>query len=473
MTTQTNVATPNKPLRLWPGVVIVALQWLVWLVVPIVVPGAAMTALLAAVALGLVVVVWWLLFSRAPWAERVGAIVLMAAAVVATKSVVHASVATAGMGRLIFIFAIPVMSLALVAWAAASRRLSTGPRRAALIAAILLACGVFTLVRTAGVTGDGTPQFHWRWTPTPEERLLAQAGEQPALLPSPPAATTAVESPAARVGEGRAAAASAPPAVKEKPREASDASAAPAPAPARAAIGADWPGFRGPARDGVVPGVRIATDWAKSPPVELWRRPIGPGWSSFAVRGDRVYTQEQRGEDEIVSCYNLTTGQPVWRHADAARFWVSEGGPGPRATPALSNGRVYTLGATGILNALDAGSGAVVWSRNAATDTGAPNPGWGFAGSPLVLGGDVIVAASGRLAAYDAATGHQRWLGPANGTGYSSPHPATIDGVPQILLLRGSRSTSVAPADGTLLWEHVGEPGVSIVQPALAPDGNV
>ena len=114
-----------------------------------------------------------------------------------------------------------------------------------------------------------------------------------------------------------------------------------------------------------------------------------------------------------------------------------------------------------------------MWSRNAAADTGVEAPGWGFAGSPLVVGDVVIVAASGRLAAYDVATGQPRWLGPTGGGGYSSPHLVTIDGVAQVLLLRGSRSTSVAPADGALLWEHRWQPGVSIVQPALTADGDV
>jgi outer membrane protein assembly factor BamB len=218
--------------------------------------------------------------------------------------------------------------------------------------------------------------------------------------------------------------------------------------------------------------VRIETDWSQKPPVALWRRPIGPGWSSFAVHGNLLYTQEQRGEDEIVACYNLTTGEPVWRHRDPARFWESNAGAGPRATPTLSNGRLYAFGATGILNALDARDGSVLWSRNAASDTGAKLPGWGFASSPLVVDDVVIVAASGRLAAYEVATGNPRWFGPARGGSYSSPHLMTIGGIAQILLLSSAGVTSVAPADGTLLWQHEW-PGVTILQPARTADSDV
>jgi outer membrane protein assembly factor BamB len=218
--------------------------------------------------------------------------------------------------------------------------------------------------------------------------------------------------------------------------------------------------------------VRIETDWSASPPVELWRREIGPGWSSFAVHGNLFYTQEQRGDDEVVACYTVATGEPVWRHSDAARFWESNAGAGPRATPALSNGRVYTLGATGILNALDAANGAVMWSRNAASDTKAKLPGWGFSGSPLVVNDAVIVAVSGALVAYDLATGDPRWFGPDSGQGYSSPHLLTIDGVTQILQLNGKGISSVAPGDGALLWEHRW-PGYPIVQPALTANGDV
>jgi len=233
---------------------------------------------------------------------------------------------------------------------------------------------------------------------------------------------------------------------------------------------ASWPGFRGASRDSVIRGVRLATDWSTSPPVQRWRRPIGPGWSSFAVSGERIYTQEQRGDNEVVSAYRLDTGEPVWRHRDAARFWESNAGAGPRGTPTLSRGRVYALGGTGILNALDGRTGAVLWSHNVASDTGHKVPDWGIASSPLVVDDLVIVAAGGWLAAYDAATGKARWFGPKSGSGYSSPQLTTIDGVPQVVLLNGSGAISVAPADGTVLWQHKW-PSDGIVQPAVMSDG--
>jgi outer membrane protein assembly factor BamB len=221
----------------------------------------------------------------------------------------------------------------------------------------------------------------------------------------------------------------------------------------------------------VVRRARVATDWASSPPVELWRRAVGPGWSSFAVAGDFIYTQEQRGEDEVVACYRLGTGEPVWRHADAARFTESNGGPGPRGTPTLAGGRVHSFGATGIVNVLDAATGALVWTKNAAADTGTEVPYWGFASSPLVVGDAVVLAVSGKLVAYDTANGARRWLVPSRGGSYSSPQLATLDGVPQILLLRGAGVHSVAPADGALLWENAWPDVGAIVQPAVTDDG--
>jgi len=438
---------------MWPGVVAAALLGLAWLVVPSVFQDASFFALVGGLIGGAAVVLWWLCFSRAAWSERLGAIVLVIGALVASSRIVHPSIANGMMGAMLVIYAVPVLSLTFVGWAVATRHLSDGYRRASMAATILLACGAFTLIRTGGVAGDYRSDITWRWAKSPEERLLSQTRDEPTAPPSAREAAPAPETPAASAAAREAAA--PPPPAAEKPE-----------------VDADWPGFRGPDRDGIARGVRIETDWSRHPPVELWRRPIGPGWSSFAVSGDLLFTQEQRGDDEIVACYKLDTGEPAWRHYDAVRFWESNSGAGPRATPALSHRRLYTLGATGILNALDAGDGAVVWSRNAATDTGTTVPTWGFAGSPLVVDDVVIVAVAGKLAAYDLATGKPRWTGPARGGGYSSPHRMTVGGALQVLLQSDAGVTSVAPASGAVLWEHAWE-GAAIVQPALTADGDV
>ena len=424
-----DVPTKQKPLRLWPGVVIVILQWLLRFGIPIVITDAIalMIGVFGGLICGLAILVWWAFFSRAPRFERWSAIVLMIVALVATSYLIHESIATAMQGMMFVIYTIPVMSLAFVVWAVASSRLSDRLRRASMVATILLASGVWMLLRTDGMTGGARHDFAWRWAETAEQRLLAQAGDEPMALPSAPAASETE---------------------------------------------ADWPGFRGTNRDGIIHGVRIETDWSASPPVELWRRPIGPGCSSFAVRGNLLYTQEQRGDDEVVTCYNLTTGEPVWKHRDAARFWVSHAGAGTRSTPTLSDGLVYTFGATGILNVLDADNGTVVWSRNAASDTDAKDSGWGFTSSPLVVDDVVIVAATGKLVAYDLNTGDPRWFGPDGGDSYSSPHLLTIDGVVQVLLMSYVGATSFEPTDGTLLWEHPW-PGGRIVQPALTSDSDL
>jgi hypothetical protein len=448
--TPTQPVTPTpKPLRLWPGVLAVTLQWFLRFVLPLIWADSLLYSVLGGLAFGLVIILWWAFFSRAPIVERWAAIVLMIGAVALTKRVVHPSIANGMMGMMLPVFAVPVLSLAFVVWAVATSRLSNPVRRLTLLATVLLACGAWTLVRTNGITAEAASDFKWRWAPTAEDRLLAQAVSLPAPIP---AVTVALKLPAEPVAA---------------PVEPS------APAPVLTRTTPDWPGFRGPHRDGIIPGVQIETDWSKSPPVQIWRRPIGPGWSSFAVHNGLLYTQEQRGADELVSCYSLTTGEPVWAHHDPVRFWESNAGPGPRGTPTIHNGRVYTLGATGIANALDAATGTVIWTRNASTDTGRKVPEWGFSSSPLIVDDLVIMAAAGKLVAYNIATGEPRWFGPDGKYGYSSPHPLTIDGVKQILLTAGPGVTSVSPVDGSRLWEHPLPANARIVQPAIISEGDL
>ena len=417
-------------LRLWPGVAAACVQWLCWVALPLAVPGpvTGMIATIGGLAGGLAVAVWWAFLSGAPRSDRLGFIGLAAVALLVASRLVDKSIGSGMMGMLLLVYSVPVTSLAIVVSAAGTRRLAARVRRAAMAAAILLSCGVWTLVRSDGITGAGAAEFRWRWAKTAEQRFLETKGvESGSSFPAQPGSSTTGE----------------------------------------------WSGFRGQHRDGTVRGVRIKTDWKASPPTLLWRRPVGPGASSFAVGNGLLYTQEQVGEDEAVTCYALGTGELVWMHRNKARFWDSHVGPGPRATPALGDGRVYALGATGILNALDADDGTVLWSRNAATDTGTSVPEWGFAGSPLAVGDLVVVSVSGTLAAYEGTTGEPRWFGPPGAGGYSSPHPLTIDGQAQVLLMSASGLTSVSPRDGTMLWKHAWPGSDRIVQPAAAGEGGL
>ena len=416
-----------KPIRLWPGVAIVIIVLLSRFVLPRLAPEMGAVGAMTGLASGLLIAVWWLFASRAPWAERLGGVALIAAGVAAVQPFLHRSMAEAGMGFLYFVYAVPAVCVAFVAWALLARGLRGAARYVSMVAAIVLASGVWLLVRTDGISGTST-DFHWRWSETAEERLLA-VGED--LSPTRPADAVAVL-------DGTPA----------------------------------WPSFRGPGRDGVAASVRIATDWNANPPTELWRRAVGPGWSSFAVHGNVIYTQEQRGEEELVSAYDARSGDPVWHHADPVRFWEANAGAGPRGTPTLADGRVYAFGATGILNALDARDGSMLWSQDVAADTEKEVPTWGFSSSPLVTGDAVLVAASGRLVAYGRDTGDLRWLGPDGGTGYSSPQLATVGGAPQVLFVNGEGISGFDPTDGTALWTHSWD-GYPIVQPASTTDGDL
>jgi outer membrane protein assembly factor BamB len=405
-------------------VVIVALQ-LIALYVPVYFAPATMLmffGMLGSFTVGtLLLFIWWLTFSRARWSDRLGGLALLI--------VVHAtafSLADTSARTVTLVPGVPWLCAVFVA------SLFSG-RRAVTVVAVLVASLGWTLVRTDGVTGTMNADFAWRWSATAEEQFLA-----------------------------------------------SHASAGPAAPMAPAAVEiAAWPGFRGRARDNVLAGVTIDPNWSRNPPQEIWRRRVGPRWSSFALVGNRLCTQEQRNEDEVVVCYDAANGEPIWLHAYPARFWEPLGGAGPRATPTYHDGRLYALGATGILNCLDAATGEPAWTRNIAEDTGARVPDWGFASSPLVVDNLVIVHAAGApegraVVAYDLATGEPRWFGQAGGASYSSPHLTTLDDVRQIVMITGEGAFSLEPETGDLLWKHewpMGGGGSRIVQPAILDGG--
>lgn len=209
-------------------------------------------------------------------------------------------------------------------------------------------------------------------------------------------------------------------------------------------------------------GVDLETDWQKHPPREIWRRKIGAGWSGFAIVGDYAVTQEQRGDDELVVCYDMKTGNPAWTHSDPVRWDPTGGGAlggvGPRATPTIHQGMVITQGATGIVNCFDARTGKLVWTHDTLAEHDATNVMWGKAGSPLVVDDRVVISVGSSegasLVAYDLSSGKQIWAAGDDRSSYASPLVAELAGGRQILSLDEGVVTSHQVDDGEELWRH-------------------
>ena len=240
----------------------------------------------------------------------------------------------------------------------------------------------------------------------------------------------------------------------------------------------DWPEFLGPDRKSVIPQPTLARDWKVQAPQRLWLRPVGAGWSGFAVAGGRAITQEQRGEDEAVVCYDVLSGEPLWSYAYPAHFQSSLGGEGPRATPTIAGHRVYAFGSTGILNCLDVETGKLLWSKDTVKENQATLNEWGMSSSPLIVNDLVVVSVGGRnnrsLVAYRAGTGEFVWGAGTDGAGYSSPCLVTIAGTPQVLIFNGGGVSAHDPVTGTNLWHYHwqgGHPHISV--PIVVPNDRV
>ncbi len=233
----------------------------------------------------------------------------------------------------------------------------------------------------------------------------------------------------------------------------------------------DFPRFLGPTGSAAVETPALDPDWTARPPRLVWRQPIGAGWSGFAVCGDHAVTLEQRGDEEVVSCRSVATGEPAWAVAVRARHETVLGGVGPRSTPTIRDGVVYSTGATGWLHAIEGASGKVAWKKNILADLGidaaahAVAVTWGRAGSPLVTESLVIVpgggpllkpGADGRgavsLAAYDRQTGERRWTAGSDQISYVTPELATVAGREVLLAVNESRVVGYDPADGAERW---------------------
>lgn len=283
-----------------------------------------------------------------------------------------------------------------------------------LFVVVALVAVLIRFVRVEGFSGSLVPRFTWRWAGKPDEALVSQ-------------------------GSPRGSA--------EQP-VAADLSAT---------SDHDFPQFLGPIRDATANAPRFDTDWRANPPRLIWKNPIGAGWSAFAVIGDYAVTQEQRGDDECVTCYELVTGDLLWKHADKGRFSATLSGDGPRSTPTIDQGRVYTLGALGTLNCLDGRTGECLWTHDIIKENNASVPQWGKSCSPLVVDNVVVVSAGGKkgrsLVAYDKESGEIVWHAGDQESSYASPRLMELAGQRQIVMVNKQSVTGHAPDDGHILWQ--------------------
>lgn len=321
------------------------------------------------------------------------------------------------LGATLLALATWLLLLSRMKWATRGKLFGCG----VVVIAILIVC-----LRFRGVTGDFVPVLEWRWT-NPTLPTISQTNFS---IPSVPVDVTPTST---------------------------------------------FPQLYGPARDGQIQEPRLARDWKKQPPQLLWRQPIGPAWSGFAIWGPFAVTLEQRGEQELVNCYHTETGDLLWSHADDAKFFRKIAGEGPRSVPTIADGRVYSVGATGILNCLSLQDGISLWSRNFVNEVDGSTLSWGMSCSPLVLDNKVIVSAGGKqghsLLAYDTQTGDVVWSGGDNRSHYSSPVIAELDDRKQVIIFN-QQVVAHDVDDGRVLWTHNWPGGHPHVSTPVFPGGN-
>lgn len=397
-----------KPLRIWPPVLLMLAIIPCRLLPSLVEDGGPMIWMVPAFGpalCGLLIMLWWLVASRATIAERFVGILGVIIAAAATFALIDKSM----FGPAVLVLVIPAGTLAFGVGAILCHRMLSFRRT---IIAVLLACigfGSTTLLRSDGLWGNFALGLHFRWAPSSEDVVLRQ---------------------------------------ESKPRSADVASDALTEAIAHP----EWPAFRGPNRDGEEQGSAVATDWSATPPKQLWKIPVGPGWSSFAVAGPVLFTQEQRGAFETIVCYATDSGQTVWTRQVESRFEDPLGGPGPRATPTIADGALYAFGAKGILLKLNPVTGDILWQQDIKKVADREPPIWGFSSSPLVVNDVVVVHAGGKgdkgVLAFNVSDGDLAWSAGSGDHSYSSPQLSTVAGEQVILMETNTGLNILDPASG-------------------------
>lgn len=419
-------------LRIWPAVVLVVAFW-AFLYANHAMELSAQTRFVSRMVAYLIALLaffgWWLSRSKISWRDRLLAI----AAAMACGAIVLQFADKTINWFAILLTSFPYVMAVWTAWLFIARSFEPRVQRIGFCMAMFFTLAPFALIRWDGLDAIQRAEFHWRWTPTKEQEFLTSHGSAVR-----DAATTGDTAKTWTVQPG------------------------------------DSPEFRGPQRDGVLTGVTVVADWNEHPPKQLWRKPVGPGWSGMIVVDGHVVTQEQRDKVESVVCYDAATGNELWAHDDSVRFEEPLAGAGPRGTPTFANGRIYALGGLGTLNCLKPETGEVVWAHDIIKDADVPAadlPQWGYSVSPLVVDGLVVVFAGGTsdksVLAYRADDGKLAWTAAGGKQSYSSPRLATLNGQKQIVMHDTTAVRVLNIADGKEAWNHPNGSEMSL--PMLQP----
>jgi len=220
---------------------------------------------------------------------------------------------------------------------------------------------------------------------------------------------------------------------------------------------ADWPQWRGPNRDGVISSFTEPKSWPEKL-TRKWKVDVGLGYATPVVIGNRVYMFARQGDEEVLGALDADTGRVLWRTTYPAAFTISPAAArhekGPKATPTFADGKLFTLGMTGIVSAFDAATGKRLWQ----TPPSQPGPLYHTSMSPLVDRGLAIVHVGshgrGALTAFDVNTGVVKWRWDGDGPGYGSPIVAEFDGTRQIITFTQDNLVGVSASTGALLWKR-------------------
>lgn len=231
---------------------------------------------------------------------------------------------------------------------------------------------------------------------------------------------------------------------------------------------AQWPQWGGLNRDFHSSVTGLAEEWPEAGPRKIWERALGAGYSSIVADGGRLFTMYRSGDDEVVVALDAETGATAWEHRVRAA-----GSEAPNSTPTIAGERLYTLGVSGMLCALDKSSGKLAWSHDLVEEYGAKRPQYGFATSPLAYGGSLILPIGGAgygVAAFDLADGTLLWHQHDFEEAYASPVLIEVEGEAQVAVLVADRIVGLSPRTGELLWSETIEGEQNIATPIWCSD---